>query len=77
VTGVSPTSGSIAGGTTVVITGTNFTAVTAVKFGTVASTSVVVNGAGTSLTVMSPAESAGTVDVTVSAGGGTTATKRQ
>ena len=69
VTSVSPTTGSTAGGTPVTVTGTNFTGVTAVKFGTVAGTSVVVNGAGTSLTVTSPAESAGTVDVTVTAVG--------
>ena len=34
VTGLSPTSGPTAGGTSVTITGTNFTGVTAVKFGT-------------------------------------------
>ncbi len=70
---MSPTSGSTAGGTSVTVSGTNFTGVTSVKFGTVAGTSVVVNGAGTSLTVTSPAESAGAVDVTVTASGGTSA----
>ena len=69
VTGLSPTSGSTAGGTTVTITGTNFSGVTGVKFGTVAGTGVVDNST-TSITVTSPAESAGTVDVTVTAGRG-------
>ncbi len=73
VTGLSVTSGSTAGGTSVTITGTGFSGVTGVKFGTVAGTGVVVNST-TSITVTSPAESAGTVDVTVSAAGGTSAT---
>jgi len=73
VTGVSPTSGSAAGGTTVGITGTNFTGVTAVDFGPGnPATLFTVNNAG-SITATSPAGT-GTVDVTVSAGGGTTAT---
>jgi hypothetical protein len=72
VTVVSPASGSTAGGTTVTITGTNFSGVTGVKFGTVAGTGIVVNST-TSITVTSPAESAATVDVTVTATGGTSA----
>ncbi len=72
VTNVSPSSGPTAGGTVVTITGTNFTGATGVKFGTVAGTGVVVNSA-TSITVTSPAEAAATVDVTVTAAGGTSA----
>jgi hypothetical protein len=64
VTVVSPTSGSTAGGTTVLITGTNLTGATAVKFGTTSATSYTVNSA-TSITAVSPAESAATVDITV------------
>jgi hypothetical protein len=74
VTSVSPTSGPIAGGTTVTVTGTNFTGATAVDFGATPGTGVVVNGAGTSLTVTSPAVSAGTVEVTVVTPEGTSAT---
>ena len=73
VTNVSPVSGPVAGGTSVTITGTNFTGVSAVKFGATASSSVTVNST-TSLTATAPAGSAGTVDVTVTASGGTSAT---
>ena len=74
VTGVSPSGGPIAGGTSVTVTGTNFTGATAVDFGATPGTGVVVNGAGTSLTVTSPARAAGTVDVTVVTPAGTSAT---
>jgi hypothetical protein len=70
VTSISPTSGSTAGGTSVVITGTNFVGATAVHFGSVASTHIVVNSA-TQITATTPAEAAGTVNVTVTAQGGT------
>jgi hypothetical protein len=73
VTAVSPTSGPVAGGTSVTITGTNLTAATAVQFGANAATGVVVNSA-TSITAISPAGSAGTVHVTVTTQGGTSAT---
>jgi hypothetical protein len=72
VTGVSPRAGPTAGGTSVTITGTNFTGATGVKFGTVAATNVTVNSA-TSITATDPAGS-GTVDVTVTTPGGTSAT---
>jgi hypothetical protein len=72
VTAVSPTSGPVAGGTTVTITGTNFTGATAVQFGAVNATSFTVNSA-TSITATAPAASAGTVDVTVTTPGGTSA----
>jgi hypothetical protein len=64
-----PSSGDTAGGTSVAITGINFTGVTAVKFGTTAAASFTVNSA-TSITAISPAGT-DTVDVTVTAPGGT------
>jgi IPT/TIG domain-containing protein/FG-GAP repeat protein len=73
VTAVNPVSGRLAGGDTVTITGTNLTSATAVSFGGTAATSFTVNGA-TSITATSPAESAGTVNVTVTTPGGTSAT---
>jgi hypothetical protein len=72
VTDVSPTSGSLAGGTTVTIMGTWLTGATAVDFGTVAATSFTVNS-DTQITAASPAEAAGTVDVTVVTPYGTSA----
>ena len=73
VTAVSPSSGPPAGGTSVTVTGTNLTGATAVDFGLNAGTNVSVNGGGTSLTVTSPAGSAGTVDITVTTPDGTSA----
>jgi len=73
ITAISPTSGPIAGGTSVVITGTNLTAASAVKFGSTNATSYTVNSA-TQITAVSPAGSAGAVDVTVTTAGGTSAT---
>ncbi|MCL4442751.1 MAG: IPT/TIG domain-containing protein [Actinobacteria bacterium] len=73
ITSISPTSGPTAGGTSVTITGTNFTSSATVDFGSTAATSVTYNSA-TSLTATSPAESAGTVDVTVTTVGDTSAT---
>ena len=73
VTGVSPNTGNTAGGTSVTITGTGLTGASAVKFGTVSAINYTVNSA-TSISVTSPAGSAGPVDVTVSVPGGTSAT---
>ncbi len=73
VTGVSPGTGSTAGGTTVTITGTNLTGTTAVTFGTTAAASFTVNSA-TSITATSPAEPAWQADVTVTNPGDTSAT---
>jgi hypothetical protein len=64
VTGVSPTSGSTAGGTAVTITGTNFASGATVTFGSAAATNVVV-ASSTSITATTPAGSAGAVTVTV------------
>jgi hypothetical protein len=69
---LAPNSGPAAGGTPVTVTGTNFTGATAVKFGTVAATAYMFNSA-TQITATSPPGS-GTVDVTVTAAGGTSAT---
>jgi large repetitive protein len=73
VTGVAPGSGPPAGGTSVGVTGTNFTGATAVHFGTVAGTGLVVNSA-TSISITSPAGTSGTtVNVTVTTPAGTSA----
>lgn len=63
VTGVSPSSGPTTGGTSVTISGTNFTDATAVTFGGNPAASFTVNSA-TSITATAPA-GAGTVNVTV------------
>jgi hypothetical protein len=57
----------------VTITGTNLTGASAVKFGGAAAARFAVNGA-TSITAIAPAGAAGTVDVTVTTGNGTSAT---
>lgn len=72
-TSLGTTSGSLGGGTSVTLTGTNFAFVSAVNFGSNPATSVVVNS-GTSITCVSPAGAAvGAVSVTVVTNGGTTA----
>lgn len=72
VTKLTPKQGTFFGGTTVTITGTNFTAGTLVTFGDSAASSIVVNSA-TSITVTSPPHSLGTVDVRVTTAIGTSA----
>jgi hypothetical protein len=64
---ISPTSGLVTGGTTVTITGTGLGGASAVNFGSTAGT--IVTDTATSITVTSPAETAGTVDITVVVGG--------
>jgi hypothetical protein len=75
VTNMAPDVGPIAGGTTVTITGSGFTGTVAagVLFGATpaGSTGFSVNGAGTVITVVSPAHAAGIVDVTVNNGSAT------
>jgi predicted outer membrane repeat protein len=61
---VSPDVGSQVGGTSVIITGANFTGTTAVFFGSTAATSFTVNS-NTQITAVDPAEAPGTVDITV------------
>ena len=68
VSGVSPNSGTTAGGTAVTITGTNFAAGATVTFGAAAATNVVVVNS-TTITATTPAGSAGAVAVTVTASG--------
>jgi alpha-tubulin suppressor-like RCC1 family protein len=72
VTNVSPSTGLEIGGTSVTIGGANLTGATAVKFGSNSAASFTVNSA-TSITAISPAGT-GTVDVTVTTPGGTSAT---
>jgi PKD repeat protein len=73
VTGATPSSGPVAGGNLVVLTGTGFTGATSVMFGATAGTGVTVNSA-TNITVTAPAHTSGTVYVTVTTPGGTSAT---
>ena len=61
---VAPVSGSIAGGTAVTITGTNFAAGAAVTIGGVSATGISVVNA-TTITATTPAHAAGAVNVTV------------
>ncbi|MFA4825482.1 MAG: IPT/TIG domain-containing protein [Methanoregula sp.] len=64
VTGISPASGPVSGGTVVTITGTGFTGATNVIFGDYEGTNPIVNS-DTSISITSPANQAGTVHVTV------------
>ncbi len=73
VTSIFPTSGPTSGGTTVTITGTDLSGAGYVFFGSTTATSFTVNSS-TSITAVSPAGSAGTVNVTVTTPGGTSAT---
>jgi Regulator of chromosome condensation (RCC1) repeat/IPT/TIG domain len=72
VTTVAPGEGMTAGGAAVTITGTNFAEVSAVKFDAADAASFTVNSA-TSITATAP-PGTGTVDVTVTTAGGTSAT---
>lgn len=72
VTAVSPSSGPTTGGTAVTITGANLSGATAVKFGTSNAASFTVISA-TQITATSPAGSLGSVYVTVTTPGGTSA----
>lgn len=72
ITSISPSSGSISGGTSVTVSGHDFSGATAVRFGSVPASSITVNS-DTQLTAVSPPASApGPVDLRVSTGGGTT-----
>jgi hypothetical protein len=72
VSAISPTTGPAAGGTSVTITGTNFTGASAVKFGATAATSFTVTD-DSHISATAPAGT-GTVDVTVTTVGGTSST---
>jgi IPT/TIG domain len=74
VTDISPNNGPVTGGTIVVVTGSGFTDVTGVSFGTVAAANLSVSS-DTQLTATSPATHvSGTVDVTVTTRARTSAT---
>lgn len=66
---ITPSSGSVAGGTSVTITGTGFTGATAVTFGGTAATAFTVNSA-TQISATTPAHAAGAVNVIITAPGG-------
>jgi hypothetical protein len=73
VSGVSPSNGTTAGGTSVTVSGSGFTGATAVNFGMVPAASFTVSS-DTSISAVVPAESAATVDVTVTTANGTSTT---
>jgi large repetitive protein len=73
ITQVVPQVGEGNGGIRVVITGKNFEDATDVKFGNVDAGSLTVNRAGTKVVVYAPPQLAGTVNVSVTAIGGTSA----
>jgi hypothetical protein len=70
VTSVTPATGLAAGGTSVTISGNNFTGATGVTFGGTAATAIVVVNP-TTITATSPAKAAGTYDVRVTTPRGT------
>ncbi len=72
VTRLAPKAGPMAGGTSVTITGTNFSAPATVSFGATAGTEVVVQSS-TSITVVSPAGAKGAVNVVVTTSAGSSA----
>ena len=73
VTAISPSSGPLSAGTPYTITGTNLSGTTAITFGT-DGPATAVSCTPTSCTATAPAGAAGTVDVTVTGPGGTSAT---
>lgn len=76
VTKVLPKTSSTAGGSLVVITGTNLSQAVAVQFGSAEASSFTVNSS-TSITATAPAHALGTVDVTVTTTGGTSAVSKK
>jgi YVTN family beta-propeller protein len=73
VTGIIPSSGPVAGGTSVTITGTNLGGATAVNFGSASAT--IITNSDSQITTTSPTgNGAGTVHVTVTTNGGTSTT---
>ena len=73
VSSITPVQGPTIGGTVVTVTGSGFTGATAVNFGSNPGTGVTVTSP-TTLTVISPPHSAGSVPVTVTAPSGTSST---
>ncbi len=72
VSGISPNLGLTSGGTSVIVTGTNFSTATNVNFG-LSSASFIIDS-NTQITATSPANSAGTVDITITTPYGTSTT---
>ncbi len=72
VSGIAPTSGPLAGGTSVVISGVDLDSATAVDFGPTPAT--ITADTPTSITATAPPGTAGPVDVTVTTAGGTSST---
>ena len=73
VSSISPSSGTLSGGTAVTITGTGFAGANSVQFGGIPASSFTVNSA-TQITATAPAHpGAGTVNITVRTAGGTSA----
>ena len=70
---LSPNTGSTNGGTSVIISGSNFTGATSVLFGSTSATSFHVDS-DIQITTTSPSHAAGTVDVTITTPYGTSAT---
>ena len=71
VTGIAPSSGPVAGGTQVTITGTNLLNASEVDFGSTATT--ISNNTDTQIVVISPPGTVGSDDITVYATGGSSA----
>ena len=72
VTTISPSSGPVAGGTKVTLTGTGLAGTSSVRFGTQAAASFTVNPGGRTVTAVAPLVSgSGRVDIVVTAGSGT------
>jgi hypothetical protein len=70
VSSINPTSGPLAGGTTITITGNDLSGATAVTVGGSACTPITVNNNGTELTCTTSAHAAGQADVIVTTPGG-------
>ncbi|MFE3901414.1 IPT/TIG domain-containing protein [Streptomyces sp. NPDC059153] len=68
---VLPNSGPVAGGNTVQLLGVGLSGATSVLFGTTPATIVSQDVLGLTVTIVVPANAAGTVPVTVTTGGGT------
>ncbi len=71
ITGISPSSGSVTGGTSITITGTGLAGTSSVLIGGTAATSVVVVS-DTQVTAVTPAGSVGAANVVLTASGGST-----
>jgi hypothetical protein len=74
ITSISPFLGSVAGGTSVTITGTDFNAASAVKFGTTPASGFTVESETQITAIAPPSTEVGAVDVTVTTLAGTSAT---